>query len=210
VGEYTSITVGVDGVPVISYLDDFNKLLKMARCLDPLCALSIRFDLGDTSPGRYSSMAIGADGLPVMSHSALVPAGFGSFTALSVVHCWRPDCRFIQNGFDFSRGTVYRVDGSPSEDVGEYTSVAIGDDGLPFISYYDATNHDLKVAHCSDVMCSEAVTRTLDSADDVGKYTSMTIGVDGMPLIAYYDATNGDLKVVHCSNVFCIPYVRWD
>ncbi|HET9317533.1 MAG TPA: hypothetical protein VFQ51_18215, partial [Vicinamibacteria bacterium] len=35
--------------------------------------------------------------------------------------------------------------------VGAYSSVAIGTDGLGLISYYDATNSALKVAHCSNV-----------------------------------------------------------
>ena len=35
-------------------------------------------------------------------------------------------------------------------DVGTHTSVTVGADGLGLISYYDNTNVDLKVAHCSD------------------------------------------------------------
>ena len=31
------------------------------------------------------------------------------------------------------------------------TSITIGADGLGLISYYDVTNGDLKVAHCSNV-----------------------------------------------------------
>jgi hypothetical protein len=38
-----------------------------------------------------------------------------------------------------------------SGNVGQYSSVAIGTDGLALISYYDANNGDLKVAHCSNV-----------------------------------------------------------
>ena len=38
-------------------------------------------------------------------------------------------------------------------DVGSYSSVTIGTDGLPVISYYDATNGDLKVARCSNPYC---------------------------------------------------------
>jgi hypothetical protein len=43
--------------------------------------------------------------------------------------------------------------------VGEYTSVTIGADGLGLISYYDSTNADLKVAHCSNLLCTPNVRR---------------------------------------------------
>jgi hypothetical protein len=88
-------------------------------------------------------------------------------------------------------------------DVGLYTSVTIGTDGLGLISYYDATNGDLKVAHCNNLACTSATVNTPDSAGDVGLYTSVTIGFHGLPLISYYDATNGDLKAAHCSDLAC-------
>ena len=86
--------------------------------------------------------------------------------------------------------------------------MTIGADGLGLISYYDAGNYDLKVAHCADVTCSSATPVTLDSGGDVGWYTSVTIGADGLGLISYSDYTNGDLKVAHCANAFCTPYFR--
>ena len=93
--------------------------------------------------------------------------------------------------------------------VGYYTSVAVGGDGLGLISYYDATNKDLKVAHCSNAACSAATITTLDgTGTDVGSDTSVTVGGDGLGLISYWDATNRDLKVAHCSNRFCVPYHR--
>ena len=87
--------------------------------------------------------------------------------------------------------------------VGGYTSITIGSDGLPVISYYDVTNGDLKAAHCAEAACSSADTHTLDSPGDVGGYTSITIGSDGLPVISYYDATNGDLKAAHCADPAC-------
>ena len=93
-------------------------------------------------------------------------------------------------------------------DVGQYSSVTIGTDGLGLISYYDATSGDLKVAHCSNSACAVATLTTVDRGGDVGQYSSVTIGTDGLALISYYDATNGDLKVAHCSDLFCVPYHR--
>src|SRR5262245_48203134 len=96
------------------------------------------------------------------------------------------------------------LDGSGN--VGQYSSVATGTDGLALISYYDATNGDLKVAHCSNVACTAATLTTVDSAGSVGQYSSVAIGTDGLALISYYDASNGDLKVAHCSDVLCTSY----
>lgn len=92
--------------------------------------------------------------------------------------------------------------------VGNFSSIIIGVDGLPVISYYDATNGDLKVAHCNNMACTSASTTTVDSAGVVGKYTSITIGRTGYPLISYYDDTNGDLKVASCNNVTCTSATR--
>jgi hypothetical protein len=93
--------------------------------------------------------------------------------------------------------------------VGKDTSFTIGADGLGLISYYDFTNGDLKVAHCSDTNCTAATITTLDATGDVGEYTSITIGADGLGLISYFYRTNedfsvaGDLKVAHCSDTNC-------
>jgi hypothetical protein len=39
--------------------------------------------------------------------------------------------------------------------VGKYTSVTIGADGLPLITYFDDyPNYDLKVAHCDNPLCT--------------------------------------------------------
>lgn len=47
---------------------------------------------------------------------------------------------------------ITTVDDAANE-VGLYTSIAIGADGLPVISYYDASAHALKVAKCGTRSC---------------------------------------------------------
>jgi len=115
------------------------------------------------------------------------------------------DCTGAQGlpGVGLDRPGFLRTTLDATGEMGWFTSITIGSDGLGLISYYDETNGDLKVAHCKDVACSSAVTYVLDSAGRVGLYTSVIVGTDGYGLISYYDETNGDLKVAHCKDVAC-------
>ena len=72
-------------------------------------------------------------------------------------------------------------------------SVAIGDDGNPVISHYDATNDDLELYVCANAACSSGTNETLVPAGDVGNYTSVAIGDDGNPVISHHDSTGDDL-----------------
>ena len=61
-----------------------------------------------------------------------------------MAHCGNATCN--------AGNTLTTVDSAGS--VGTFTSITIGADGLPVISYSDATNGDLKVAHCSNRYCT--------------------------------------------------------
>ena len=65
--------------------------------------------------------------------------------------------------------------------VGEYTSLALGPDGQPAISYYDGTNGDLKFARFNG---STWTLTTVESANTVGGSTSLAFGQDGQPAIS--------------------------
>jgi len=87
--------------------------------------------------------------------------------------------------------------------VGYFTSITIGTNGNPIISYSDSTNGDLKTAACNNPTCTTSTNTTIDSTGNVGDYTSITIGTNGNPIISYNDLTNGDLKVAACTNATC-------
>jgi hypothetical protein len=112
-----------------------------------------------------------------------------------VAHCGIANCT--------SGNTITTVE---SAFAGEYSSIAIGADGLPVISYKDDTNYALKVAHCGNANCTSGNTiATVDTAGFVGDDTSIAIGTDGLAIISYWDFTNQDLKVAHCGDALCTP-----
>ncbi len=150
VGQYTSIAIGVDGFPVVSYYDATAGTLKVAHCNDAACTglneTITTVDNPENSVGEYSSIAIGSDGLPIISYRELTA------DALRVAHCNDVACAGLNE-------TITTVD-DPANMVGYYTSIAIGIDGLPVISYHDLTAGSLKVAHCNDRACSGSTRRS--------------------------------------------------
>jgi hypothetical protein len=193
VGFYTSIAIGADGLPVISYQDDTAGDLKVAKCNDPACApggetITIVDSTGDV--GEYSSIAIGADGLPVI--------GYYDNTAkdLKVVKC--NDAACAPGG-----ETITFVDSTGV--VGWDLSLAIGSDGFPVISYWDFTNKALKVAKCGNAACSSSTSATVDDhpTEALGTNTSIAIGADGLPVVAYQNDSTWELKVARCNDAAC-------
>ena len=182
VGLYTSIAIGNNGYPVISYSDATNTALKVAACTTTDCSgtPTITTIDSDGAVGYYTSIAIGDNGYPVISYRD------STNTALKVAACTATDCS--------GTPTITTVDSA--DNVGEYTSIAIGSNGYPVISYWDVTNTALKVAACTTTDCTGTPTFTIfDSINDVGRYSSIAIGSNSNPIISYYESTNDDLKV---------------
>lgn len=87
--------------------------------------------------------------------------------------------------------------------VGVYTAMAIGADGVPIIAHRDFGNQQLRVTHCSNPACTAAVSTTVDTQVGVGTLPAITIGTDGLAIIAHTDEASGDLRVTHCGNLLC-------
>ncbi len=90
-----------------------------------------------------------------------------------------------------------------TDDVGAFPVSVVGSDNLMVVAYYDTTNADLVVLHCSTQNCSSHTQVTIDATGDVGKNPSMVIAADGFPVLTYYDATNQKLKIAKCYSVDC-------
>ncbi len=193
VGTDTSITMAASGLPIISYRDGSNQDLKVAVCQDPSCTTAT-FTTFDTpaNDGFFTSIGVGEDGIPVISfYNGSLLGGLD----LNVARCFNATC---VNGFI----TTVDEDG----DVGQFSSLAIGSDGLPVISYYDATNLELKFAKCLNASCSLSRTTTVASslgAIGVGSFSSVAVARNGFPIISYYNNATSNLRVAQCEDLFC-------
>ena len=193
VGAHAALAIGADGLPVISYQDVTAGALKVAKCANAACtgaATVTTVDDTANSVGFDTSIAIGVDGLPIVSYFD------DTADALKVAKCSNAACT--------GTALITTLD-DQANSVGSHTSIAIGADGLPVISYQDFTAGVLKVAKCANVDCTGAATLTTvdDPPSFVGAHTAMAIGADGLPVIAYEDASAGALKVVKCGSRSC-------
>jgi hypothetical protein len=187
-GQNNAIAIGSDGLGLIAYYDKTNLDLKVAHCNDLDCSNPTQTTVYSTGwTGMKPSVAIGPDGLGLISFFD------AENSALKVAHCANYAC---------TTSSIATVEDSPGY-VGNFSSIAIGSDGLALISYYG--DKSLKLAHCSNIYCSSSMLYTLDNKGDVGWYTSIAVGSDNRGLISYFDYTNQNLNVAHCSNELCLP-----
>ena len=187
-GAHSSVVAGADGLPLVAVFASGPDDLEAVHCADATCASATITTLDSSgNVGDFPSATVGADGLGVISYVDVTDG------TLKVAHCTNLACTAAGLTTPDASGNV-----GPAQ-----TSITVGTDGLPLISYYDATNANLVVAHCSTVTCSAATTTAIDSTGNVGQDASIAIGADGLGLVSYRDASNGHLKVAHCADLAC-------
>lgn len=195
VGEHVDLAIGVDGLPIMSYVVLPNGYLRVAKCLDATCTSRVTHDLDQPSVGRFTSIAIGADGNPIISYY-----DFGR-QALKAAKCTDADCAqpaIVSTLDDRDTGT------------GWYTAIAIRPDGNPVISYRrrlpGGGDYALAVAECHTADCAGAVALlTIDArpGEIVGDNTDIAIGADGAAVISYYSQTTDSVYFAKCSVQTC-------
>lgn len=190
-GQYVALRFGSDGLPVLAYYDPGATRLVVTHCGDLDCRAGnvTRYPATSPSAGEFVSLAIGADGLPVMAYYDRTRS------TLAVTRCRAVNCATWANAWpDPTRN-----------DAGQYPSLAIGTDGLPVISHFDATAGTLRVTHCGAADCSgQAESTTVDAITgrEVGVGSTLAIGRDGFPVIAHFLPKEA-LRVTHCGNAAC-------
>jgi hypothetical protein len=189
-GYYSAIAIGIDGNPVIAYQDGSNRDVKVAFCNDPGCTSATFTSLDSAhAVGGYISIAINADGNPFISYAEYVD---NTNRDLKIAACHDPRC---------TEANIETLDSV--NDVGFYTSTAIGVNGNPIISYRDNSSGTLKLAICDNPTCTSSTTNTIDPAAGSGYFTSIGIGTNGNPIISYGNNSSNDLYVAACDDQSC-------
>ena len=182
---------------------DFCAEGELAYCIDNTCVCSDDIPPGKIGP--YSDVAAGKDGsiwvsAYAQSHGDLVVAR--AEPGRIPVETWEwvdgipegpvtiPDSK-IRGGIEAS-----------GEDVGMYTSIAVGNDGSPMVTYFDRDTSSLKFAQkVGGVWQKHTISKGTGKAlgeqgELIGMYSSLSLrSDDGRPGVAYLvhvrDATNG-------------------
>lgn len=185
IGKYPSITIGSDGLPVMSYTDS-NSDLMLAHCDDPLCSNATVTAVDSHGIfGEYSAITIGADGFPVISYFD------GDNLKIAICHdqtCTNVSTNQVDSGIGISGSYLLN------------TSITIGSDGLPIIAYpsSDSADADVLVVHCDSPNCDTFTqNRVIDGGIFFPPFPSITTGSDGLPIISSY------IGIAHCDDHAC-------
>jgi hypothetical protein len=192
-GEFVAMTSSATAFPIMTYYDRTNGVLKVVKCSDLGCSGAVAPVTIDSTAdvGQHTAIALTSAGKPVISYYDVTNS------SLKVATCSTDTCL----GATVTRSTLDSVG-----DVGQFTSIAMPADGLPVISYYDATNTSLKIAKCSDSLCTAVPTiTTVDILGDVGRYSSIAVPADGLPVVTYLDNTSTAtiIKLIKCGTPSC-------
>jgi len=207
-GYGTAIVVGADGHPVIAFRDGVRQAMMVAHCGDPQCSDPGAITITELDPGAGVddpaanvgsdiSMAIGLDGLPIIAYHDITRG------ALKVAHCENKDC--TESTIAVLDRSADAANNPDAEGVGLDTSIQVGRDGLPIIAFRDADDRSLRIAHCSDERCTQAVLLTMVQAPglDPGHDSALVLAPDGSPIVAYTDWSDDGVYVAKCADATC-------
>jgi hypothetical protein len=146
VGKGASVAIGLDGLPVVSYVDSSNARLRVLKCGNASCSAGNSINLVESDPqfpvaATSTTIAVPADGLPIIGYVAFA----NSFT-LRTAKCSSGACSgsSVRSWVDATTA----VETAPGR-----IAVAVGADGLPVFSYYNHVNQRLKAIKCSNSAC---------------------------------------------------------
>jgi hypothetical protein len=213
VGMYTSIAVGPDGTPMVSYFDRETASLKFAQRVNGTWQTHVvdqgtgQLGAGGALVGMYTSLTLRSDdGRPGIAYLAHVQDAAGGRAEVRFASAQSP--RPGTSG-DWQTWVVDRAPLPPDdpanpaiyplpEGLGLFIDSARLPNQAPVVAYYDRSKGDLKVAKFNVQSGQFAAAAVLDGSNGVDAGWSPSIAVDakGVVHVAYVGATADDLKYV--------------
>jgi hypothetical protein len=194
--EYASIAFSPNGTPYVSYYDSTNFDLRLAQyvgsggtgCDSDSDVWTCTAVDSTGTVGQFTSIAFSPNGTPYVSYYDSTNTGL---RVAQYVGTGGTGCAV-------SSWTCTAID--TTNDVGSYTSIAFSPNGTPYISYYDFTNFDLRVAQYvgsggTGCAVSTWTCTAVDSTGTVGQFTSIAFSPNGTPYVSYYDTTDSTSRV---------------
>ena len=214
VGMYTSIAVGSDGTPVVSYFDRDTGSLKLAHKINGAWQITVveagsgqLTSEGDALIGMYSSLTLrGDDGRPGIAYLAHVKTATGieAQVRFASAQSAQPATAGDWQTWVVDRAALPAADpanpaGFPLPDgLGLFIDSARMANQAPVVAYYDRATGELKLSKF-DVQAGQfAAARVLDGAGavDAGWSPSVAVDTSGVVHVAYAGATSHDLRYV--------------
>jgi hypothetical protein len=191
VGKYSSVKVDAFGGYHISYYDEYDHSLNYAYWDGS----------GDgTNPNNWLFELV-----PDPEYGD-IGKGIGLWSSIQVDSNFNVHIAYMSEKYDHlkyafknagtSEWTVETVDGGGSggAHVGSMCSLALDSSNVPYISYLDFSNGNLKAAKLVNLNANQWTIDKVDTSDYSGWWTSITVDGSGQVHISYYNADRGDLK----------------
>lgn len=202
VGYFASIAIPGDGLPVISYFDQMNAQIKVAKCTNASCNSGITKTsievLYVPSGGAGSALLVPLDGRPLIGYGTYGRVDYSDpGLQLRLAKCGNTGC---------SAGNVSNsiLRFSPSASL-SMLAMKMPADGRPHVGFFDSTVPAFRIMRCGDASCTAGnVVTTISDIDEEVGFSAVAIGANGLPIVAYYEAHNGYLKIATCSDVLCL------
>ena len=179
VGKYAGMAYAGGSQFHITYFDDTQDDL-LYTLYSTTGAVETVVVMEQSRVGQYSNIAISPiDKSKHVSHYVRTPGA-------NLGHAWQ-----------HARGGVWNLSVADSTGtVGQFSSIAVGKDGVPHMAYYDATANDLK--HAWGTWASVAgewewTNEVVDSTGNVGQHTSIAVDDRGALHIVYYSTAKGGI-----------------
>lgn len=194
VGQASSLAIGADGLPAMTYRNGSDGSLLFAKCENLDCSSAIRESIEDASGeiarGDYSSLRITAGGKPVVAWYDSVDDN------LAIARCANADC---------SDADVLRTLVDTPDDTGREAAMIFGAGGRPLVAYVNTSLHSLEFATCEVPSCSSVSVSAVDDdpVNSLGTGADVALGADGMPVIVYLDTTADAVLVAKCAVEDC-------